>query len=502
MSLKAFLTKSIWEEKLLNPFGVSLLVLLAVGGGLLVGLYGMFYGVLLIATLVGIPAVYLTVSYPKLGIVILLVVAYALFFIIRFGIDFAVGTIMDGLEWLLILATVLARRRKPGQPLFNNAIAVTILVWVLYTVLEVLNPWAASQMAWLYTVRTVGAVTLMYFVFVANIDTLQYLRGLIWLWIGLAVVGALYGFKQEIFGYSPREFQEILADPTSIELLFIDGHWRKYSIFSDPVGFAYNMVMAVLICMCLLKVKKKILPRLGLLLIMGVCVAAMLFSGTRGGYVLIPAGFGLFFVLRFNRTLLGLAIVGAVALFVLVMVPTGNPTLYRFQTAFKPTDDASFNLRTINQKRIQPYIQSHPVGGGLGATGVWGTRFAPDSYLANFPPDSGYVRVAVEMGWIGLFLFCCLIFVILKTGIDHFFLIRNEELKAYCLAMTLVVFVLGVGSYPQEAIVQFPSNVLFYLAAAIIQVSIQLDAKISETGVTDHSEVASQQRVKSRRTLV
>ncbi|MCP6423416.1 hypothetical protein NL463_29335, partial [Klebsiella pneumoniae] len=65
----------------------------------------------------------------------------------------------------------------------------------------------------------------------------------------------------------------------------------------------------------------------------------------------------------------------------------------------------------MNQKRIQPYILSHPIGGGLGATGVWGVRFAPYSFLANFPPDSGYVRVAVELGWIGLGIFCTLMFV-------------------------------------------------------------------------------------------
>lgn len=475
--MRAFLQKSIWEEKLLNPFGAALLGLLATGVAWLVGTYGLLSGLFVIVVLVGIPTLYGVVAFPKLGIVLLLIAAFLLFFVIRFGLDFPVGTLMDGMEWLLILGTVLAGRKKvqPGQSVFKNPVAVMILIWVVYTVLQVINPWAESQMAWLYTVRNVGAVTLMYFVFVANIDSLAYLRLLIGLWIGLALVGALYGFRQEIWGYAPAEFGEILADPDKIELLFIDGHWRKYSVFSDPVAFSYNMVMAIFLCICLLKVRKGFSKRLLLIVSAGLCVAAMLFSGTRGAYVLLPAGGLMFFLLRFNRTLLVLAVVASFAFAILIMIPTGNPTLYRFQTAFKPTNDASFNLRTINQKRIQPYIKSHPIGGGLGATGVWGVRFAPDSYLAKFPPDSGYVRVAVEMGWVGLFLFCCLIFIIIKTGIDHFFLLRNEELKAYCLAMTVIIFVLGIGSYPQEAIVQFPSNILFYLAAAIIQVSLQLD---------------------------
>ena len=120
------------------------------------------------------------------------------------------------------------------------------------------------------------------------------------------------------------------------------------------------------------------------------------------------------------------------------------------------------------------------MGGGLGATGAWGQRFAPNSYLAQFPPDSGYVRVAVELGWIGLLLFCILMFTILRTGINNFYKIRDPELKNYCMAMTLVVFCFNFGNYPQEAIVQFPSNLYFFLATALINITYQLDQEKSK----------------------
>ena len=165
---------------------------------------------------------------------------------------------------------------------------------------------------------------------------------------------------------------------------------------------------------------------------------------------------------------------------IVIFIPTSNPTLYRFQSAFRPSEDASFNVRTINQKRIQPYILSHPIGGGLGATGTWGQRFAPDSYLANFPPDSGYVRVAVELGWVGLLIFCILMFTVLKTGIDNYYKIKDPELKSYCLACVLIVFALNIGNYPQEALVQFPSNVYFYLVLALMVVTMRLDKQQNE----------------------
>ena len=174
--------------------------------------------------------------------------------------------------------------------------------------------------------------------------------------------------------------------------------------------------------------------------------------------------------------------IAAILLAVVICVPTSNQTINRFQSAFRPSDDASFNLRKMNQKRIQPYMQKHPLGGGLGSVGEWGDRFAPHSYLSSFAPDSGYVRVAVELGWIGLGLFCMLMFTILKTGINNYYKIKDPELKSYCLAVTLVVFALNFGNYPQEALVQYPSNVYFYLVVALMTVTLRIDKQQNETG--------------------
>ena len=202
---------------------------------------------------------------------------------------------------------------------------------------------------------------------------------------------------------------------------------------------------------------------------------AMLYSGTRGAYVLLPAALFFLSILKYSKKImLMMAVLGTFTV-ILIFIPTSNSTLYRFQSAFKPSEDASFNVRAINQKKIQPYILSHPLGGGLGATGVWGKRFAPNSYLANFPPDSGYVRVAVEMGWVGLLLFCIFMFTVLKTGINNYYKIKDSELKSYCLASLLIVFALNSGNYPQEALVQYPSCVLFYLVIALLIATKRID---------------------------
>jgi len=212
-----------------------------------------------------------------------------------------------------------------------------------------------------------------------------------------------------------------------------------------------------------------------LLILAAFFTGSMFYSGTRGAYVLLPAGLIMFAVMKLDRTVIIISLISGVMLAVLIFMPTSNPTIYRFQTAFRPSEDASFNVRTVNQKRIQPYILSHPLGGGVGSTGVWGQRFSPNTYLANFPPDSGYVRTAVEVGWIGLIIYCIMMFVFLKTGINNYYIIKNPELKAYCLAGVLIIFVLNIGNYPQEALVQYPTTVLFYFCLALLIATKKLD---------------------------
>lgn len=476
-SVRGKLRQWFWIEKFNNWPGAIVLSVFSLLIGWATIEFGFVTGALILAVMVGLPVIYSVVAFPQFGMVILLAMAFLLFFIMRLGINFPLGTLMDGIQVLLFLGFFVKQRREPDWARFKGPLTVVILLWIFYNLLQVANPTAESRLAWVYTVRPVAIVTLMYFVFVSQIKTIQVLRLILKVWLALALVGAIYAFKQEYWGFADSEFAQMVNDPLLTSLLFIDGHWRKYSIFSDPVAFSYNMVAASFICVALISGKLPKKKKIILILLAGFFLQTMLYSGTRGAYVLIPAGLIMFGILKLTKQILIFSIIAGVILGVLIAIPTSNPTLYRFQSAFKPSDDASFNVRKKNQKKIQPYIQTHPMGGGLGATGVWGVRFAPNSFLATFPPDSGYVRVAVELGWLGLLIFCIMMFTVLKIGISHYYRIQNTELKTYCLAMVLVIFVLNLGNYPQEALVQFPSNINFYLAVAIINVSYQLDKK-------------------------
>jgi putative inorganic carbon (HCO3(-)) transporter len=252
---------------------------------------------------------------------------------------------------------------------------------------------------------------------------------------------------------------------------------RKFGIFGDPVTFAYNMAAAAALCIALLFGPYKTYKKVILASMAAFFLLTMVFSGTRGAFPLVPAALGLLAILKFNKRILVFACVFAVLFVGLIFLPTSNQNILRFQTAFRPNEDASYKARKMNQARIKPFIQTHPLGGGLGATGMWGQRFSPGSMLANFPPDSGFVRVAVELGTIGILLVCLMIFIALKTGINNYYLIKDPELKTFCMGMVMVIFVFNIGNYPQEAIAQYPSNIIFFLCVALINVLKRLDDK-------------------------
>ncbi|WP_158827166.1 O-antigen ligase family protein [Mucilaginibacter lacusdianchii] len=475
MGFLAWLNQTFLIEKLYNKTGLFILLAFAVLIGVGTAVIGVVFGALMIGAVAALPFLYSIVAYPKFGIIVLLVMAYMLWQVAALVPFLPIGTVMDGLQVLLMLGLLIQLKRNNDWAIFKNPITTVLLIWLIYNILEVGNPTAESRLAWVYTVRSVAVVTLSYFIFLYNIRSVKYVKLLLKLWLALCLIGALYGYKQEYIGFSASEDAYLHSNPEIISLLFIAGHWRKYSIFSDPVSFAYNMVMPTILCICVIAGKFKPRTKIIVGVIMFLCLHSMLFSGTRGANVLLPGALVLYAIINYNRKVLIFTCIAAAFLVFLINVPTSNPNIVRFQTAFQPNNDASYKVRKNNQKRIQPYILAHPMGGGLGATGVWGKRFAPGSYLAGFPPDSGYMRVAVEDGWIGLLIFCSLIFVIVKTGIENYYAIKDPELKTYCLAMTLVVFAYNLANFPQEALVQYPSNIFFYLDVALIIILRRLD---------------------------
>jgi hypothetical protein len=241
-------------------------------------------------------------------------------------------------------------------------------------------------------------------------------------------------------------------------------------MLSDPSAFglfmAFSCLASIVLAMGPFKTSFRILMA-GLAFAM---FLSMSYSGTRTAMAMVAVGLAFFIVmtLRNKKTIIaasGLVFVGAI-----VMVgPFYGGTINRIRSTFNPSDDASMSVRDNKRIRLQEYVRTHPIGGGLSTTGKNGVKYSPGHYLAGgWDPDSGYLLTALEMGWVGLIIFQVFFFIVMVTGIKNYFAINDPLLRTYILTYLVPFLALSVAHFTQDALFQKPVNVIVIVAYALM----------------------------------
>lgn len=465
--LQEFWQRRFIQQKLRNPLGM--VVIGVIGGFLALVFYGLGFklGMSLTGLIVGLPVLVWAFLDLRVGIGLALVTAFLVNFISKYATA-PVGTVLDGLLFYLLLSVIVQSGQRRDWQFPRYGIAVMIVIWIGYSGLQVLNPEAASKLAWLYTIRSYSLQSILFFIAFYAFQQRKHIDYILYFIFLLALVAALYGLKQEFFGYSDQEWAWLHAKRSRYKLIVQWDRYRVFSLFSDPTTFGTLMAYLGAFCFVMATGPFQWWKRIGLVLTGGVMYLSMAYAGSRTPFVLIPAAIFLFVLLNLRpKVIIAAAILGVIGIGFL-KTSTSNPILIRIQSAFWPAHDASVQVRLENQKRIQPYLQSHPFGAGLGSTGIWGERFSPDSWLAGFAHDSAYVRIAVEMGAIGLVIYLMFLFFIFWTTIHYYFRVRDPVIKTIYLAFTIMIFMIALASYPQEVVTLQPTSIIFYTTLAII----------------------------------
>jgi len=478
---RSWLDRQFWEQKLNNPFGMVVLLLAALPVAWLLATLGLKTGIILYLVVLGLPLVAFCFFNITFSVGMMLAVAV----MVVFGAKYTgapIGTLLDLLILVSTVGILLRQIKERNWAFAKHPMSTMVLIWLYYNILQVLNPWAESKMAWLFTVRSVAVSLFVYFIgayaFKNSKKDLFFILKLI---IGICFVGALYGLKQQYFGFSAQEQAWIMSDKLRFELYYQWGMLRIPSFCYDPTTFGILMACFAMFCIALLvsgqlRTSRKIV----LALMAGCALWAMAFTGTRTAFALVPIGAVCYAGMILNGRVLLISGILTVLGAGFVLKSTSSGVIYRIQSAFNPSKDDSMNLRLGNQKKIQPYIQSHPFGGGLGSCGVWGERFNPDSELSKFPHDSSFVRMAVELGWIGLILYTLLHYVVLRTGLYYFIRCRDPLIKAIYAGITTWCFMLAVACYAQEAILQLPMNTIYNVFLAMLVTLKNFDPAYSQ----------------------
>lgn len=478
--LRDTLRRMVWVQKLNNPLGMALLLLMTLPVSYVLAQFDIKVSALLFGVLIGLPIVGFCLVNQVVGLWMMLFTAV----MVVFGAKFTgapIGTLLDLLILISALGILLRQITDRDWAFLKTPLSYMVLIWLYFNILQVLNPGAESKMAWIYTVRSVAIQQIVFFIgayaFRNNLKGILFLLKSI---LAVCLLGALYGLKQQYFGFSAAEEAWIYADPKRFELYYQWNMMRIPSYCYDPTTFGILMACFSMMCVALIvgptSMGQKILLGIGFITALWV----MGFTGTRTAFVLVPAG-GVFYAgMTLNRNVLIVSLFFALVGTAFVLKSSSSGVVYRIQSAFKPKDDDSMNLRLANQKRIQPYIQTHPIGGGLGSCGVWGERFNPDSELSKFPHDSSFVRMGVELGWIGLILYTLLHYFVLRTGLYYYIRCSDPFIKSLYAGITTWCFMLSVACYAQEAILQLPMNVIYNLFLGILITLKRFDPSYQE----------------------
>ncbi|WP_298713242.1 O-antigen ligase [Chitinophaga sp.] len=432
--------------------------------------------VMVVVGILGLSTCILCVMYYKLGFYIYIGITMILPMLERLsGSEMSTGVVMDGLLLCALLGCLLTR----GDPTFRKVnflkdpLLVTTYLYLLVIILQVANPYGFNPTGWAIFMRVIMRNVLFLLLALNVFNNMKDVHTFFKFWIALCTAAALYACMQQWFGLMPFEKAYMAKYPKLFNTTIILSGIRIFSFMSDAAAFGIIMACNIVICLILMtaSIKTMSLPKKAVLLLVIIFhLLALGYSGTRTGYVMLPVGLMLFFIanLQKRNTILVAMGFGFVAMVILFGPFHGNPTIIRVRTAFLGKQDESVNVRDRNRAVAQPYIYSHPFGGGVMTTGGNALIFHRGHPLANLQTDNGYLRGVLETGWLGLILMVANFYFLIQIAVSNFFKLRNELDKLLMIGIAAAVFEMSLAQYTQDASTLVESAIMLNAFTAIL----------------------------------
>lgn len=386
---------------------------------------------------------------------------------------FPYGVIIEGVI-LILLVAVLIRTPKGEWTSLNNSLFYLLLLWLVVSILEVVNP-GSNVLGWVAEIRTTAfypfmMVMLGFLVFKTN----KSLDIFLILVIACSTLASLNGIKQLFIGLTQGE-QAFVTANASTHLLW--GRLRVFSFYTGAGQFGASQAHIALIALILALGPIVKWKRLLLLICAALNFYGMLISGTRGAlFALIP---GIFLAIFLSKNFKVVVIGGFVAVCCLMVLKfthlgDGNYQIYRLRTALNP-EDPSLNVRFITQQKLKAYMSSRPFGGGLGVIGYNGAIYNSDKYLSTIQPDSYFVKLWAMYGVVGLTIWICIMMFILGKCCGIVWRLEDPVLKTKIIALTAGYAGVLICSYGNEVINNMPTSIVIYFSWVFIFISPKLE---------------------------
>jgi len=440
--------------------------------------FGMLSGYMLLILPFAIAYILISYNYLVTNIYILLFFSF-------FGVAFGRYILRDAIPWgiffdfLLVYgySIVLLKgvTRKVEWAKILDAPLLVVIIWLFYCLSTVANPERCEFDGWFTAFRLQLYMILSIPLFCLLLD-FKVLKIMLVLWAVFSIILSLKGFVQENIWLDPIDRAFLVGNTFHMVM----GKLRVFSFLSDAGQFGVQQAHATIFGAIMFLITKNRKLRILFLIMAAVGLYGMFASGTRGAIFVIFGG-ALVFCFLIRRTKLFIISVILAGSFFCFMSYTniGNGTyaIFRMRTAFKPEQDDSYLARKLNQAVLKAYLKPRPFGGGLGAM-----QHGPkESVLASTPYDSGFILIWGDTGIVGLSLYIGMIVIFLIKGSWLvWFRIKNEWLRGVLIALLAGIFGISVANYGNPVMLQYPTNVLYFMSVAIIYSASRMDKSLQK----------------------
>jgi hypothetical protein len=350
-----------------------------------------------------------------------------------------------------------------------------LIAWCGYCVLQVFNDTCDLGINvgnWYSGARLMAfQILYIFIVFSLYISTPEILIKYLWVWAFFCLFSAFWAWKQQNMGFTHAEniWMETVGRKTHI----VNGIIRYFSTFNDAANYGCNAASAA-VAFFIFGITTKIkLDRIFFLVTAAFIVKGMFASGTRTAIVCLFAGILVYVILSKSVKIAVPVILLAGFAYVFLAftdIGQGNSQIRRMRSAFNK-NDASANVRTINQASIRKYIKDAPWGIGIGTN--YDNVPANNKFrkLSTIPPDSEYVYIWVHAGPIGITTFVITMLLMLGGACwITMFRLKSRSLMGVGAGLTCAFVSIQLGGYANQILMQFPNCLIFYGGLSIVYI--------------------------------
>lgn len=421
---------------------------------------------------------------PKASALLLFAFTYFSIGLTRYIPGFKAGVVFDvAFIFLLILIVFHGEIGKKIKWIRSfNWIAMMFLVWAIYCVIMLFNPYSLVFEAWLTNVRWVALYPLaLFFVVPLLITEKKDVKYLVNIFAVIVLIAIAKAFYQKFVGFDVREKYYLYVMGMAKTHLISSGA-RYFSLFSDAANFGASMgLSSVLFGVMIFYVKSKGL-KLFYLIVSALSLYGLFISGTRSALFIPVVAVLVFVVLSKKKSLnisLIIMLIVVIAFLKFTQYGNGSRTIRRMRSVFDK-EDASMNVRRNNKKMIYSYMSDKPFGIGIGMGGHKARVFAPGSIMSQTATDSQFIKMLVETGYIGVTIYVLLLVSILIYGSYlSLFKIRDVYLKGIDIAVVAMLAGIMVNAYVNEVLLQFPNGIIIFTFISVLAVSPRLDQEVT-----------------------